>query len=129
MKKRLLVHVFFVFIVCFSIMFFWVFGGALDAMGYSILFIILLNPTTMFICNLIIGLDKTQKRIDRLVPLAYGMGYMALGYLTFSLLNNIVFDKLNPPDLLSFLIGTIVAYSGLVLGYSASLLKKKRIHA
>lgn len=129
MKKRLLIYSVFILIVCLSIVFFWIFRGALGAMGYSILFIILLNPITMFIGNLVIGMDQTRKRIDYLVPLAYGMVYMALGYLTFSLLNNITFDKLNPPDLYSFLIGSLVAYGGLFLGYSVNLVKKRRIRS
>lgn len=100
----------------FRFYFFWVALSPTDAFGYSLIFIILLNPSVIFISNLFIGLKIKRRKIDYVIPIGYGVLYMLLGYLTFSLGNMLAHGNINFPRLEPFIVGTLLSYGGLFIG-------------
>lgn len=116
MNKRTRIYLVYIIIFIISLLFFWVGLTPPDAFGYSLIFIILLNPSVIFISNLFIGLKLKRSKIDYVIPIGYGIFYMLLGYLTFSLANMLAFGNINLPRLEAFIVGTLLSYGGLYVG-------------
>jgi len=116
MNQRTKIYLVYVFLFIISLLFFWVILTAGDAFGYSLIFIIFLHPIVIFFSNLFIGLKIKRRKIDYVIPIGYGIFYMLLGYLTFSLANMIAFGNVNFPNLEPFIIGTLLSYGGLFIG-------------
>ena len=98
-----------------SIVVFWL-GGNQDAMGYSLVVFYFVLPISTLIISIFIGKGDGWTRVKWLMLLFFGVMNMLAPYLTFSLNNMIVFDKLNMPDAASFLSGLICASIGLGIG-------------
>lgn len=99
-----------------SLVLFWCFTGAADAMGYSILVLWVLLPLTTFAVSLVIGKKNLWGSRNRLAPLILGFLYMLAGYATFPLANTLAFGRINLPDLGSWLWGALLSAAGLALG-------------
>ena len=100
----------------FSLVFFWAFTSGSDAMGYSLLFIWILNPVAIFAVSLLIGKHATQRRHAWLIPIAFGIAYALVPYLTFSLANTLAFGNVHMPDAGTTIVGAVISAAGLSLG-------------
>ena len=95
---------------------FWLFAKNGDAMGYSITILWILMPLLIFITSFIIGKEKYWGKYKWISSIFFGITYMLSEYLTFSLYNNITFDKLNMPEWSMFITGIIISIIGIGLG-------------
>lgn len=109
-----------------SILAFW-FGIDPDGAVYSLAVFFLILPVTTFVISLLIGKDNSWSKYKWLMVLFFGAMYMAADYATFSLLNNIVFDKVNIPDFEMIAVGGLISAVGMVIGMLASSAKKKKL--
>ena len=116
MNQRTKIYLVYVFLFIISLVFFWLVLSPSDAFGYSLIFMIVLNPSVIFLSNLYIGLKTKRRKLDYVIPIGYGISYMLLGYLTFSLANMLANGKVNFPNLELFIIGTLLSYGGLFIG-------------
>lgn len=80
-----------------SLISFWFFSSASDAMGYSIMFLWVLLPVTTFIISLLIGMNDYWGKWKWFSAIAFGIMYMLAEYATFSAANMIAFNKINLP--------------------------------
>ena len=95
---------------------FWMFSKDGDAMGYSITVLWFLIPILIFITSFIIGKEQYWGKYKWISSIFFGITYMLSEYLTFSLYNNITFDKLNIPEWPMLISGIIISIAGIVLG-------------
>lgn len=125
MKKKILLLIdLIVFII--SLVIFWTCTDGSDALGYSVLFLVLLNPVCIIFCSLNIGLYKDKKTIDYLFPIIFGVGYVFLSYFTFVLANMISINKFELPNFIVMLVGILISYFGFGIGLLIRKLKKEK---
>jgi len=85
-------------------------------MGYGIVFLWLVLPTTAFVISLLIGQGGYGGRQGWLLPLAFGAMYMLAEYATFTLANMLSFSVLRMPHLSLLLKGAVASAAGFWLG-------------
>jgi len=107
----------------FTMVVFWCFAGAADAMAFSLIFLWFLLPATAFGVSVAAGVLDPWPGREGFVPLILGIFQMLAGYLTFMLANTLAFGRVNLPDLSSFFFGFLLSAIGLGVG---SLIRKKR---
>lgn len=98
-----------------AIGFFWISGDA-DAMGYSILFLWIIQPALILAASFLIGRNDWWGRHKWGMCAAFGIMYMLAEYLTFSLANNIAFNKINTPEFSMILYGALISLAGMGIG-------------
>ena len=96
---------------------FWCFTGEQDGIGYSLLVLWIIIPLTTFIISFIIGRENSWGNGKWFISIGFGIMYMLAEYATFSMANNLAFDKVNAPEYRMILIGTAVSLAGMVIGY------------
>lgn len=94
---------------------FWFFTSQTDGLGFSLVYLWGILPTTTFGCSVAIGSEKTKYKW--LFCVVLGVFYMLAEYFTFSLANNLEFNKINAPEYPMILIGGAVSLAGLVVGH------------
>lgn len=105
-----------------SLITFWFFCDETDAMGYSIMFLLILLPVTTFIVSVLIGKNSYWGEGRWLLSLFFGIMYMLAEYATFNTANMIAFDKVNPPQLGMIPAGTIISLMGMGIGFGVGRL-------
>ncbi len=125
MKKNYDIYLIYSLIFLVSVLSFWL-GFGQDAFGYGILIIWLLNPIAILISGILLGKRRSFRSFEYLYPIYFGILYMMLSYFTFSLANNIAFDKINMPDFSLVFFGTMIAYLGYFIGHGYQILTKKQ---
>ena len=103
-----------------SIMVFWIESGRQDgtfAMGYSILFIWIAIPISIFAVSMIIGVKNYMGNFKWLWACVFGLTYMILPYATFGIANNIAYGNTNVPDIRMLIIGACISIVGIVVGH------------
>lgn len=108
-----------------SLISFWFFSSASDAMGYSIMFLWVLLPVTTFIISLLIGMNDYWGKWKWFSAIAFGIMYMLAEYATFSAANMIAFNKINLPHWGMIFAGVIISLVGLGIGSLINLFKSK----
>ena len=88
------------------------------AMVYALGVIWIIIPLTTFILSLLIG------EMGLFASIAFGIMYMLLAYMSFSLANNIATGKVNEPDWTLLLVGAVISLLGIGVGHLISVLKK-----
>ena len=96
---------------------FWVFTADEDAIGYSIMYLWIILPVTTFVVSLIIGRNDYWGNKKWITAAVMGIMYMLAEYGTFSLANNIEFDKVNPPEWGMIVTGAVISLVGLGIGH------------
>lgn len=109
----------------FSLVVFWCFTSASDAMGYSLTILWGLLPVTTFVVSLLMGRQRLWGRKKWFAPIAFGVMYMLAEYATFSAANMLAFQKFNLPSFGMILAGAIISAAGLWIGSR----RKKRAKA
>lgn len=110
----------------FSLIAFWFFIDASDAMAYSILFLWILLPVTTFIVSLLIGKNNCFGSWKWLYPAVFGIMYMLAEYATFSAANMSSFNRINMPDFEMLADGAMVSLFGLGIGVAVNNFQNRR---
>lgn len=110
----------------FSLVAFWCFIDASDAMAYSILFLWILLPVTTFIISVLIGKNNCFGGWKWLYPIAFGSMYMLAEYATFSAANMSWFNRVNMPDFEMLAAGTIISLLGLGIGAAVNYFQNRK---
>ena len=92
-------------------------------MGYSILFIWIIQPVLIIAASFLIGKKNFWGNYKWGISIAFGILYMLAEYLTFSLANNIAFAKINMPQFSMILYGALISLAG--MGAGSTLQGKK----
>ena len=114
-QAKLIITIAYLLIWSFSILVFWIFNAKDDAIGYSLMYLWILLPTTIFSISLIISRNTYYKK-QWVVPIVFGISYMLAEYATFSTANMVSFEKINVPNFLMIVIGAAISSLGLLIG-------------
>lgn len=106
----------YILIQTISFIAFWVFLDGAYAMGYTILFIWIIQPVTIFVLSFLIAKNKYFIKAQWLFPLIFGIGYLLLPYCTFDTANMLSTGSFLSPSWEPFGIGVIVSITGLLTG-------------
>lgn len=99
-----------------SMLVFWVFKGGIDAMGYSLMFLWIIIPVTTFTVSVIIGKNNFWGIKKWTFTFPFGVMYMLAEYGTFSMANNIAFNKINELEWDLAVAGAIISAIGMLTG-------------
>ena len=99
-----------------SMLVFWVFNGGIDAMGYSLMFLWIIIPVTTFTVSVIIGKNNFWGIKKWAFTFPFGVMYMLAEYGTFSMANNIAFNKINELEWDLAVAGAIISAIGMLTG-------------
>lgn len=107
-----------------SLITFWFFCEGADAMGYSIMFLLVLLPVTTFTVSVLIGKNSDFGEGRWLLSLFFGVMYMLAEYATFSTANmiSIAFERINLPQFSMIPAGTVTSLMGMGIGFGVSRL-------
>lgn len=100
-----------------AIIVFWRFTDSSDAMGYSLMYIWIILPVSTFVVSLLIGKNDYWGRFKWFVAIAFGIMYMLAEYATFSMANNVSFNKINMPNFSMMFTGMIISVIGIAIGH------------
>ena len=101
----------------FSLVFFWTWTDPGDAMGYALVFQILLIPAATLVVSFFVGRDEEWVSARWVMLLFFGVMYMLVPYATFTLKNARAFHKgLVPPRLEDMLPGLLLSAVGMAAG-------------
>ena len=115
--KPIIVAVYFV-VWTIAVLHFWLFlDRRYDTIGYTILYIYLAIPFVTFFISLLISLFNYGGKIKWIWIPIFGIMYMLLAYVTFSLGNNILSGGINNPDNWLLLIGSVISAVAMVIGH------------
>lgn len=106
----------YILIQAISLIAFWVFLDGTYAMGYTISFIWIIQPVTIFVLSFLITKNKYFTKAQWLSPLIFGIGYLLLPYCTFDIANMLSTGSFLSPSWEPFGIGVIVSITGLLTG-------------
>lgn len=99
-----------------SVAVYWAFMSPSDVMGYTLLFVYILNPVAILAVSLLIGLKGAWGRRAWAAPLLLGAAFMLLPYVTFSLGNTVATGNVHAPEAGMALIGAGISAAGLGMG-------------
>ena len=99
-----------------SLIAFWFVIDDFQALGYSIMYLMILLPVTTFIVSILIGKNNYWGKLKWLAPLVLGFMYMLAEYATFSAANMAEFQKINLPNFQMIIIGAGVSIIGIAIG-------------
>ena len=95
---------------------FWFFTSGSDAMGYSLMFLWIIIPVTTFTVSVIIGKNNFWGIKKWAFTFPFGVMYMLAEYGTFSMANNIAFNKINELEWDLAVAGAIISAIGMLTG-------------
>lgn len=95
----------------------------IDALGYSLVFLWLIQPLVIFTISLHIAHIERKVHFIWVLPLFFGIAFCLLPYLTFNLANMLHFGTVHAPSIGSFVVGALISGAGSALGL---LLANKR---
>ena len=116
-KGKIYIILAYVLVWAIAMIAFWVFAADEDAMGYSIVYLWIILPVTTFIVSLVIGRNDYWGNKKWITAVVMGIMYMLAEYGTFSMANNIEFDKVNPPEWGMIVTGAVISLVGLGIGH------------
>jgi len=106
-----------------ALLVYWIFTDGSDALGYALVFHILVLPLAIFGLSLFFGLTYGL-RLWWAAPV-FGFMYMLSEYITFSLENMIVFQRFNVPDWIMIAAGIAVSFLGMGIGTLVRVIRRK----
>ncbi|MBR5259137.1 MAG: hypothetical protein IKV48_01450 [Eggerthellaceae bacterium] len=99
-----------------SVVAFWTITSGSDAMGYSLVFIWLLNPAAIVVASLCASMKEWPGFAALLLAAGCGLLYMLLSYLTFTLGNIFYTGNISAPDPMLFVVGALASVIGMLIG-------------
>ncbi len=110
----------------FAMVVFWCFTSGSDAMGYSLMFLLVLLPVTTFIVSLLIGKNDYWGKWKWLATIVFGVMYMLADYSTFKIANTMAFGNINVPQFGMIVYGAIISVIGMMIGCVANRVNDKK---
>ncbi len=109
-----------------AIIFFWVFTSkeSGDAMGYSLMFLWIILPVSTFVISFLISKNDYWGNRKWIGTIGFGIMYMLAEYATFSMANNVAFNKVNSPDFFMLVTGALISLAGMGIGHLMHIKKK-----
>ncbi len=109
-----------------AIVFFWVFTAkdSGDPMGYSLMFLWIILPVSIFIISFLISKNDYWGKRKWLIPIGFGVMYMLAEYATFSMANNVAFNKVNAPEFSMIIVGAVISLAAMGIGHLIHLKRK-----
>lgn len=123
--SKLMLVLSYLIIWAIAITFFWVFTGEQDGIGYSLMFLWVILPVSTFIISLLISRNNYWGNLKWFGSLGFGIMYMLAEYATFSMANNVAFNKVNMPEFSMIIAGTIISLIGMGIGHMVYIFKKR----
>ena len=100
----------------FSIIVFWFYTDGSDAMGFGLIHLWIIQPISVFVVSLIIGINNFGGKYKWTFPIIAGVMYMLSEYATFSLANTASFGKFNSPEWGMIIAGMCISGVALAIG-------------
>lgn len=100
-----------------SVTVFWCFTAPDDGMIYSLMFLWIILPAATFAISLLISRNNCWGKWKWLGAIGFGVMYMLGEYATFSMANNIAFNKVNVPDFSMIITGAAISLIGMGVGH------------
>ena len=114
--SRLILLTTYLAIWAISIIVFWVFARGSDALGYNIMFLVVLLPVVTFIISFLIGKNNYWEARKWIFTVAFGVMYMLADYATFRAANMVAFHIFRFPLFVMLPIGALVSLAGMWIG-------------
>ena len=96
---------------------FWVFTDDSGALGYSLMYLWIILPITTIVVSFVIGIKDYWGKGKWITIPVMGIMYMLAEYGTFSMANNVTFNKINPPEWGMLFAGVFISFLALGLGH------------
>ena len=109
-----------------SVAAYWFFMSPSDVMGYTLVFIYVLNPVAILAISFLIGAMGARGGCAWTVPVLFGAAYMLLPYVTFSLANTLTTGSIHVPEIGMMLLGAALSAISLYLGRHVGRKRKFR---
>lgn len=124
--SKIILSATYLLIWAFSIIIFWFFTDGSDAMGYSLMHLWIIQPVSIFVISLIVGINNLFGGYKWTFTAIAGVMYMLSEYATFSLANTTAFGNLNSPEWGMIVAGAVIAAIGLGIGSLINLIKFRK---
>ena len=109
-----------------AIVVFWAFAVRHEgAMGYSLVFFWIILPATTLVVSFLIGRNDYWGGGKWVFSIGFGVMYMLAEYATFSMANNLLFNKVNMPEISMTFTGAVISLIGMALGYLVFITKRR----
>lgn len=105
---------------------FWCIMDGSDAMAYSLVFLWLILPVTVFVDSVIIGKRDYFGKGKFMTAAVFGVVYMLTGYATFDVANGVATHTVRWPDFTMLPVGLVISLAGLLTGIAAKKISEKR---
>ncbi len=123
LSKTIIINSYFI-IWAISLISFWFFIEDFQALGYSIMYLMILLPATTFIVSILIGRNNYWGKLKWFTPIVLGVMYMLAEYSTFSAANMAAFQKFNMPSFHMIIVGALISVVGIAIGIFTSRYRK-----
>lgn len=123
--SKLLIIITYLAVWSVSLIVFWFFVDGSDAMGYSIMFEVILLPVTTFVLSILIGKNNYWGKWKWLSVIILGIMYMLAHYASFGAAHMASEGSIDIPNFGLIPIGAFVALVGLGLGIGMYYYKKQ----
>lgn len=100
----------------FSIIVFWFYTDGSDAMGFGLIHLWIIQPISIFVVSLIIGINNFGGKFKWTFAIIAGIMYMLSEYATFSLANTVAFGNINAPEWGMIVAGMCISAIALGIG-------------
>lgn len=106
---------------------FWVFivRHSTGAMVYSLTFLWIVLPVTTLVISFLIGRNDYWGKGKWVTSIGFGVMYMLAEYATFRMANNLLFNKVNMPEISMTFTGAVISLIGMALGYLVFITKRR----
>lgn len=106
---------------------FWVFivRHSTGAMVYSLTFLWIVLPVTTLVISFLIGRNDYWGKGKWVTSIGFGVMYMLAEYATFSMANNLLYNKVNMPEISMMFTGAAISLIGMALGYLVFITKRR----
>ena len=100
-----------------AVLAFWCFTDETDGIGYSLIYLWIILPVAIFVVSLLISKNDHWGKRKWLGSIGFGITYMLGEYATFSMANNVAFNKVNAPEFSMIIAGTVISLIGMAIGH------------
>lgn len=100
----------------FALVVFWLLMDSADAMGYSLVFLWIILPVTIFVDSLIIGRRDFFGKAKWAAVAIFSLAYMLSSFATFTVANGLLIKTVIWPDFTKLPIGLFISLAGILLG-------------
>ncbi len=115
--SKLLLILSYLVIWAIAVIAFWCFTDETDGIGYSLIYLWIILPVATFVVSLLISKNNHWGKGKWFGSIGFGIMYMLGEYATFSMANNVAFNKVNAPEFSMIIVGTVISLIGMAIGH------------